>query len=180
MLKLVKVSEKYLPSVIKVVDEFRKFPKEFGRGSIESLLQAIDDGDISAWIKQKQGEEKGINLKPGYVSGTYYWLMEGDEYIGSFTLRHQLTESLMKIGGNIAYIILPSKRGQGYASAGLTLCLQEAKKMGMDKVLITCNTRNNASFAVITKAMKKYGGEMLPDVQIDDGFEHRVWVNTIA
>jgi len=178
MLKLVKVSEKYLPAVVKVLGEYKKDPSPYMVADIKSLIEAVDQNKALEWIQKMQNEEKGINLKPGYVSATSYWLMEGEEYIGSFQLRHSLTENLLKIGGHIAYIIRPSKRRQGYASAGLRLCLQEAKKRGIDRALITCNTKNEASFAVITKAMNKFGGEILPDIKIDDGFEHRVWVNT--
>ena len=179
MLRLVKVSEKHLPAVMKVIDEYRNDDRPYGRGSVNTLIEAIDEGNAVAWLEQKQNEENGVNLPAGYVSSTYYWLMDGKEYVGSFTLRHKLTETLMNVGGNIGYIILPSKRGKGYASAGMGLCLREAGKMGLERVLITCNARNKASFAVITKAMNKYGGEMLPDVELDGGFEHRVWINTI-
>ena len=156
MLKLVKVSEKYLPFVIKVVDEFRKFPKEFGRGSIESLLQAIDDGVIPAWIKQKQGEERGINLKPGYVSGTYYWLMDGDDYIGSFTLRHNLTPNLMQIGGNIGYVVDEAYRGRRYAVKACGLLFRQARKHGLEYVIITCDPDNPASARTCELAGGRY------------------------
>lgn len=180
MLKLVKLSKKYLPAVIKVIDEYKTDKNPYKVADIKALIEAIDNGTSLAWLEQKQNEDKGINLKPGYVSSTYYLLMEDKEYVGSFQLRHKLTENLMKIGGNIGYMILPSKRGKGYASAGLSLCLKEAKKLGLERVLITCDSSNAASHAVIIKAMQKYGGEILPDIQIDDGFEHRVWVNTIV
>ena len=179
MLKLVKVSEKHLSAIIQAVKEYKTDTNPYRVAEINNLIDAVDHDNILFWIKQKQNEDKGINLNPGYVASTYYLLMEGEEYIGSFQLRHELTERLMNIGGNISYIILPSKRQKGYAFKGLRLVLSEARKMGLDRVLITCNAKNDASFAVMTKAMKKYGGEILPDVEIDDGFEHRVWVNTV-
>lgn len=104
--------------------------------------------------------------------------MDNDEYAGSFTLRHGLTEGLKLWGGHVGYIIAPSKRGRGYAFAGLQLLLTEAAKRGLEQVLITCNTENAASFAVITKALKLYGGEQLPDVVVGEHNEHRVWINT--
>ena len=179
MLELIKTSEKYLSSVLKVIDEYRNDSEPYGRGSINPLIKAIDENDVSKWLQDRQNDEMGINLKPGYVAGTSYWLMDDGEYVGSFTLRHSLTENLMKMGGNVAYIILPSKRRQGYAFKGLTLCLQEARKIGLNRVLITCNTKNVASFAVIMKAFRQYGGEILPDIAIDSETEHRVWINTI-
>lgn len=54
----------------------------------------------------------------------------------------------------------------------------EATKRGLEQVLITCNTENAASFAVITKALKLYGGEQLSDSTFDGKNYHRVWINT--
>ena len=178
MLKLVKASEQYLAAIIEAVEECKIDQNPYRVADIDALIDAVDNNDVLAWLEKKQNEDKGINLKPGYVASTYYLLIDGKEYIGSFQLRHKLTENLMNIGGHIAYIIRPSKRRKGYATAGLNLCLQEAKRIGLDKVLITCNAKNTASYAVITKAMNEHGGEALPDIAIDDGFEHRVWVNT--
>ncbi|MBO7053613.1 MAG: GNAT family N-acetyltransferase [Alphaproteobacteria bacterium] len=178
-LELVKPSQEYLPAFLKCVDDYRKDTAKYGMDSMRKLIQMLDDGEIDKWFVKKRNEDLGIDLPDGYVSGTTYWLMDNGEYIGSFTLRHALTDSLMKIGGNVGYVIAPSKRGQGYAFAGLKLVLIQAKKRGMDRVLITCNTKNDASFAVINKAKNLYGGEQLPDWQFDDFAEHRVWVNTI-
>ena len=104
--------------------------------------------------------------------------MDDDEYIGSFTLRHDINETLMQWGGHIGYIIAPSKRGHGYAFAGLQLVLAEAAKRGLKKVLITCNTENDASFAVINKAKNLYGGEQIEDSHLEGFSEHRVWIKT--
>lgn len=180
MIKLVKVSKKYLPNVMKVIDEHRLDTSPFGlRGNISSLLMAIDNNTLTEWFAKKKNEDKGINLKPNHVRGTDYWLMDGDEYVGSFSLRHSLTDKLMIHGGNIAYVILPSKRRKGYAFAGLSLCLIEAKKTGLQRVLITCDTKNEASYAVIKKALKHYGGKKLPDIAFENTSNHRVWINTI-
>lgn len=179
-LRLVKVSRKYLPNIMKVIDEYRNDHSPFGRrGNITSLLTAIDNCTLSEWFIKKRNEDKGINLKPEHVRGSDYWLMDGDEYVGSFSLRHDLTDKLLIHGGNIAYIILPSKRRKGYAFSGLSLCLIEAKKIGLRRVLITCDTKNDASYGVMKKALIYYGGETLPDIASDDTFNHRVWVNTI-
>ena len=45
----------------------------------------------------------------------------------------------------------PSRRGRGYASEILRLTLEEAKKLGFDKILVTCNEPNLASARVIEK-----------------------------
>lgn len=180
MIKLVKVSKRYLPNVLKVVEEYRNDTSLFGhRTSTSSLLDAIDSGKVTDWLAKRKDEDKGINLPENYVRSTSYWLMDGKEYVGSFSLRHALTDILMTHGGNIDYIILPSKRQKGYAFSGLGLCLHEAKKLGLDRVLITCDIQNDASYGVIKKALIQYGGEKLPDIVFKKTVNHRVWINTI-
>lgn len=57
----------------------------------------------------------------------------------------------MKFGGFIGYSVRPSKRGKGYATKMLKLALDEFRKIGKDKVLITCKDFNIASKRVIEK-----------------------------
>lgn len=59
-----------------------------------------------------------------------------------------LTEALRKAGGNIGYGIAPAFRGKGYGKELLRLLLNEAKGMGIDKVLVTILLDNIASQAV--------------------------------
>ena len=130
MLELVKVSEKYISEIIKAAEEYKTDESPYRVADVNGMIEAANQNNISAWIKKKQDEDRGINLKPGYVSSTYYLLMEDEAYVGSFNLRHRLTEKLMNVGGHVAYIILPSKRRKGYASVGLGLCLKKSKKNG--------------------------------------------------
>jgi len=178
MLKLVKPSKRYAKLFLKALDEYRTDTAKFGLDSMRKLIKTVDDGKFDEWLEQVRDYDMDMNLPEGRIGDTRYWLIDNDEYIGSFTLRHDVNENLMQWGGHIGYIIAPSKRGHGYAFAGLKMVLAEAAKRGMKKVLITCNTENDASFAVINKAKNMYGGEQLPDSFLDGFSEHRVWVNT--
>ena len=68
--------------------------------------------------------------------------------VGFGSVRHFLTAALRKAGGNIGYGIAPSFRGKGYGKELLRLLLNEAKEMGIDKVLVTILLDNIASQAV--------------------------------
>ena len=141
------------------------------------MIAAADSG-FDDYFQTVKNESLGIGLKEGYVPQTTFWLVDGDKYIGTFALRHRLTPNLEKIGGNIAYAIRPSERQKGYGYQGLKLCLNEAFKMGLKKVLITCNAENIASYNLIHKAMLEYGGTELKPIEIENGFEKRIWVKT--
>ena len=179
MLKLVKVSPEYADIFLSAVNEYKNDTAKFGLDSMRQLLKTVNDGKFDEWLEKAHKNDAGIDLPDGWISNTKYWLLDNDEYIGSFTLRHDLNETLMKWGGHIGYIIRPSKRGHGYAFKGLELVLAEASKRGLKRCLITCNTENDASFAVINKAKNIYGGEQLEDSHLDGFSEHRVWVNTV-
>lgn len=159
MLKLVKPSHEYSKYFLKALNEYKTDTAKFGLDGMRQLLKVVEDGKFDEWLEKVKNNDLGINLPEGYISNTKYWLFYANEYIGSFTLRHDINENLMKWGGHIGYIILPSKRG-------------------LRRVLITCNTENDASFAVINKAKNMYGGEQIEDSVLDGFSEHRVWINT--
>jgi len=102
-------------------------------------------------LKLKDEESRGKNLSPGYVQQTLFWLYVNDRPVGVSKLRHQLTEQLREHGGHIGYGIRASERGKGYATKMLELTLIEAKKLGINEVLITCNPDNIASQKVVLK-----------------------------
>lgn len=88
--------------------------------------------------------------------------------MGSCKLRSQLSEALLKRGGNIGYGIAPYARGKGFGKEQLRLVLQEAKKQGLAKVLITANNSNKASIAVALA-----NGGVIEKVSEE---EHYIWI----
>ena len=78
------------------------------------------------------------------------WLVNGDEYIGQASIRPELsTKYLMTYGGHIGYSIRPSRRRRGYGTQILALSLEESRRMGLRRVLVTCNSDNAASKRII-------------------------------
>ena len=177
VVQLVKPDQRYLPSVYEAVAEYKAEPSQFEISVVNIMIKATEN-DFADYFQNVKNEEEGIGLKSGYVSQSVYWLVDGDEYIGSFALRHSLTPALEKIGGHIAYQIRPSKQRRGYAYQGLKLCLFEAFKRGIEKVLITCNAENKLSYGVMHKAMLEYGGYEDTLFKTDKLVEKRVWINT--
>lgn len=100
-------------------------------------------------IKKYYNYRKGINLKPNRVAQTTYWLVDRNMFIGEIGIRHELNDSLKERGGHIGYGIRYSCWGKGYGTKMLSLALQKAKQMGLNRVLITCNNDNYSSAKVI-------------------------------
>ena len=177
-LKLVLPSEKYLPSVQQAIEEYKKHPSPFEINVVQKII-AAQKNNFADYFAQTENERLGINLKSGYVSHSVFWLVDDDKYIGSFNLRHSLTPYLKQIGGHIAYQIRPSEQQKGYAYAGLQLCLKEALKMGMSKVLLTCKNDNKASYATMNNTMIKYGGVEDTSFCDENGIiNRRIWLWT--
>ena len=65
-----------------------------------------------------------------------------------------LTDYVKKYGGNIGYGIRPTERRKGYNKINLYLGLLEASKLGLDKVMLVCETNNIAS----VKTIESLGG----------------------
>ena len=135
--------------------------------------------DISQVDVQKKyyNNRHAIDLKPGRVAQTTYWLIDGDRFIGEIGIRHELNDFLINYGGHIGYGIRFSEWNKGYGSKMLALALKKAKKMGLEKVLITCNHDNIGS----AKVIENNGGKLENIVEnIIDGkkvLTKRYWIN---
>lgn len=98
-------------------------------------------------VKQRDSEQEGI-VDGWKVPSTTFWLYADGIPVGFGSVRNFLTEALRKAGGNIGYGIAQAFRGKGYGKELLRLLLNEAKEMGIDKVLVTILLDNIASQAV--------------------------------
>lgn len=175
---LVKPSKKYLKSFLRVVDDYKADENHFGRGGIDPLIKAIDEHKVDEYLQQLSDYEHEENLPDGYVPETRYWLLDDDEFIGSFSVRHRLTQKLEQVGGHIAANIAPKHRGKYSSFLGVKMCIDAAHKLGLDRVLMTCDVNNSASYRAIMGLLKMYGGEQISDSFVDGHGAHRVWINT--
>lgn len=177
VIQLVKPNKKYLSSVKEAIAEYKKEPSKFEIQTVSNMI-AAQQNNFQDYFEKTENDSLGKGLKEGYVAHTVFWIIDNNKYIGTFNLRHALTENLKKAGGHIAYQIRPSEQGKGYAYKGLKLCLKEAKNRGFDKVLITCETDNIASYGLMQKVLQEYGGSEDNPVDCGEYISNRVWINT--
>lgn len=174
ILKLVKPELCDKESVLKMLEEIKKVDdglpwKYSGLANLEEATS------YEEWIQEKENERKGINLKEGFVPATTLFLKrESDDKIcGSVGIRHELNEFLLNYGGHIGYSVTPSERGKGYGKLQLKLALDEAKKIGIEKCLITADVKNIASNKTILSA----GGVLENTVLWNEEDLNRYWIN---
>jgi predicted acetyltransferase len=115
--------------------------------------------------------DDGAPRPAGRVPCSFFWMVDDADpgtYLGSLAVRHRLTPWLTDFGGHIGYSVRPSARRRGVATAALRLGLQEAGRLGIDPVLLTCEVDNDISARVIQR-----NGGVLEDVR---GTTRRYWV----
>ena len=185
MAQIVRPDARYQPSYLAAHDEFAGAHRD-GDGDWEQAAdpatgfegftftrEGLEDADeFRRLVRERRASELPETPRPsGHVACTFLWIVDGDEYLGSIALRHELTDFLLREGGHIGYSVRPSARRQGHASTALRQVLELAAEMGMERVLITCDEDNLASRATI----ERVGGEY-DDSRVG---KRRYWVPTI-
>ena len=96
-----------------------------------------------------------------------------DRVVGVIDLRHHINHPILGTwGGHCGYSVRPSERGKGYAKEMLRLNIQNAKSMGIEKLLITCGIKNEAS----EKTILASGGVYEKTIDIDGCKMKRYWI----
>ncbi|WP_314178103.1 GNAT family N-acetyltransferase [Streptomyces winkii] len=102
------------------------------------------DDDFDAFV----AERRGIQIRWS-VPSTVFWYVSGEHYLGTLVVRHCLTEELAEVGGHVGYHVVTPWRRQGHAKRMLAAGLDECVNIGLDRVLLTCATDNEASRRVV-------------------------------
>ena len=170
MLKLVSPTPAYREQVLDYQREFREAGEHaFGTSSLDSA-QTFED-----WYQEVVNNSRQETVQPGLVPANQYLgvVEETGEVVGMLNLRHYLNDSLLRFGGHIGYSVRKSQRRKGYAAQMLALSLKEAKKLGLSRVLVTCDRENIGS----AKTILHNGGKLENEVCEPDGTPvQRYWI----
>ena len=165
-LQLVKMSEKFKPQLLDMMDEWTKT----GETIIPWAIRKVDYHDFDAYLKSLEESEP----KEGYVPASTFFAYdrERDILVGAVDIRHSLNEALLLDGGHIGDGVRPSERRKGYATAMIALALDECRKLGIEKVLVVCSRDNVGS----AKTIMKNGGILENEVETDGLVMQRYWI----
>lgn len=170
--KLIKLTKDYYNELASMIDEW-KYDQEINNTDTSPYAIFKNDyHDFDNYLNNLELKE----AKDGLVPDSVFFLLDEDrnKLIGAVNIRHYLNDYLLKFGGHIGDGVRPSERKKGYATKMIELALIECKKLGMDKVLITCNKSNIAS----AKTIIKNGGILENEIKDSDGeIIQRYWIN---
>jgi predicted acetyltransferase len=128
-------------------DYIENYDDEYCYSTIEEVIKKIRSD-----IDYEDG-----NIPKNRLQSFSFWFFDNEELIGTSRLRPKLNERFKNIGGNIGYDVKPSKRRKGYGQKILELTVQEAKRIQLKELLITCDDENIGSYRVI----EKNGGKII-------------------
>ena len=138
------------------MDLLREF-KENEEEIIPNAMKMKDGENYNDYLQRTKDAREWKNLKPGYAPASLFFIVdETDNLVGWIHIRHELAGTLSMHGWHIWYGIKPSERKKWYASEALKLALEEAKKLNINPVMLTCNKDNIGS----AKTIMKNGGEL--------------------
>lgn len=126
------------------------------------------------WLADVSLYTKESTVPPGKVPANILLVYRTTDstLVGILQIRHRLTEYLARGGGHVGYSVAPSERGQGYATEMLRLALKYCQKLGLERVLVTCDEENVASAHVIMSN----GGVLENTVDVNGTKKQRYWI----
>lgn len=167
-IKLVKLSYEYKDKLFDMMEEWLAVEKDFS----PFVIRKNDYRDFEHYLENLETKEPAPE---GRVPDSVFFCLDTDRdiFVGAVNIRHYLNDSLLYTGGHIGDGIRPSERRKGYATAMIGLALEECKKLGIKRVLMTCDKDNIGS----AKSIIKNGGVLENEVINEEGvLEQRYWI----
>ena len=165
-IRLVTLTEEYKEQLFEMMDEWCAT----GEKIVPYAIRKNDYHDFQYYLDNLQITEE----VDGKVPDTTLFCLDVDRniFVGAVNIRHYLTEEMLVNAGHIGDGIRPSERRKGYATAMIGLALEEAKELGIDRVLMCCDKENIAS----AKSIVNNGGILENEVVVNGVTEQRYWI----
>ncbi len=169
-IKLVLPTYSYKEKVLAYKADFLVNGEKLAGGAGLDNAQTFED-----WYDAWNDNLSELTVRAGLVPATTFLAVdENDNLCGMIDIRHRLNDYLLSFGGHIGYSVIKSQRRKGIASKMLALALIECKKIGLSRVLITCDKENIASAKTIVNS----GGVLENEVLENEIIKQRYWIST--
>lgn len=159
--------------IIEYLDEFVKYGSDInGSGSLDKIYYGYTFEEALDRCLKTEDEEYAKSVGR-CQSRTFLLIRENDnKIVGTINVRWNLNEAMLRFGGHIGYGIRPTERRKGYNKINLYLGMLEAKKVGLEKVMLDCDVNNLGS----DKTLKALGGKLeRTEVDPSDGILTNVY-----
>ena len=170
-LKLIKLTKEYEQELIEMIDEWRTDQELNHTDRSPGAIFKNDPRDFDYYLENLE-----IKAPTGKrVPDSVFFLLDEDRnrLLGAVNIRHYLNDSLLESGGHIGDGIRPTERRKGYATEMIRLALEECRKLGIDRVLMTCDKSNIGS----ARSIIRNGGVLENEFINEDGeLEQRYWI----
>ena len=171
-LKLIKLTKEYENQLGEMLDEWKADQELNHTNHSPWAIFKNDYHDFNFYLEHLEVKD----AKEGLVPDSVFFLLdeERNRLLGAVNIRHYLNDNLLKEGGHIGDGIRPGERRKGYATEMVRLALIECKKLGIDRVLMTCDKDNVGS----AKSILKNGGVLENEFLNEEGnIEQRYWID---
>jgi predicted acetyltransferase len=172
MLNLVIPTKKHEQAVIEYKEEMAAYGSSFdGCGGLEKA------NDYNEWLKTDEFHKRlyGEDAVPSHV---FLGILNDNRIIGMIEVRYELTDFLLKYGGNIGYSVRPTERRKGYAVDMLVQLLTKLQDSALKKVLLCCDPQNTASKRVIEKCGGVFENTVADEPHLGNSGEiKRYWID---
>ena len=150
--RLIKLTKAYQQQLGEMIEEWRADQERNHTDRSPGAIFKNDYRDFDYYLEHLERKTATADRVPDSV----FFLLdeERDRLLGAVNIRHRLNDALLREGGHIGDGIRPSERRKGYATEMIRLALLECRKLGIDRVLMTCDKDNIGS----AKSIVKNGG----------------------
>lgn len=169
--KLIRLTKEYQKELGEMIDEWKKDQEDNHTDTSPYAIFKNDYHDFDYYL-----DNLNITKDDGkYVPDTTLFLLDIDRnrLLGAVNIRHYLNEKLLLTGGHIGDGIRPSERRKGYATEMIRLALIECKKLGINRVLMTCDKDNIGS----RKSIINNGGVLENEIEDNGEILQRYWID---
>jgi predicted acetyltransferase len=131
--------------------------------------------DFPSYVRIVDSWSRGECLPSNFVPGAFLVATVEEVVVGRVSIRYQLNDFLLRLGGHVGYVVAPSFRRKGYATEILRQTLPIARSAGLKRLLLTCDDDNIASRRVI-----EVNGGVLENVVWEEGLrlpKRRYWID---
>lgn len=143
--------------IIEYINEFVLYKSNInGTGSLDKILEGYSFEQVLERCLNMENEEYSKKFER-CPARTFLLIRESDnKIVGSINIRWNLNEKMLQFGGHIGYGIRPTERRKGYNKINLYLGILEARKLGLEKVMLDCDVNNLGS----DRTLKALGGKL--------------------